>query len=78
MMVNEFRARTYDCARGPAGDCQCMYPSELADQCKIDGRAVLAAYGYSEHRTGLWVGILICIVIGYRLLAWLTLYLKKY
>ena len=75
--MNEFKARNYDCARGLNGQCQCMYVTELSDQCKIDGRGVLAAYGYSTDRTDLWVGILLCIVIGYRLLGWIVLWLKK-
>lgn len=55
-----------------------MYVTDLIDQCKIDGKGVLAAYGFNEHRVGLWVGILLCIVVGYRLLSWITLYLKKH
>ena len=80
MMVNEFSRRNFDCSRSSAGseaDCTCMYPSSLQDQCKIDGRAILQSYGYNEGRTGLWVGILLCIVLGYRLLAWVVLMLKK-
>ncbi|KAJ9659565.1 hypothetical protein H2201_007314 [Coniosporium apollinis] len=73
MMVNEFAERTYDCGK----DCQCMYVSDLADQCKVDGKAVLAMYGYRQDRNGLWVGILLAIVLGYRLLGWLVLYLRR-
>jgi ABC-type multidrug transport system permease subunit len=73
MMVNEFAHRTYDCGDG----CQCMYPSKLQDQCQIDGKAVLAAYGYPEGRTGRWVGYMILIIAGYRIFGWLTLYLRK-
>jgi ABC-type multidrug transport system permease subunit len=80
MMVNEFSDRTFECAPAPAGSssgCSCMYPSILQDQCQIDGKAILKSYGYHEGRTGLWVGILLCIVLGYRLLAWVVLKLKK-
>lgn len=73
MMVNEFAERVYDCG----SDCQCMYVTALAPQCKIDGKGVLAAYGYSTGRTGEWVGILVAIAAVYRLLAWLVLYLRR-
>jgi hypothetical protein len=77
MMVNEFANRVYECGRGPNGECECMYLSELTPMCQIDGKAVLGIYGYKEGKTGLWVGILLCIVLGYRLMAWMVLYMKK-
>jgi hypothetical protein len=73
MIVNEFGKRTYTCG----ADCQCSYQTELADQCKIDGKGVLAVYGYSTGKTGEWVGILLSIVAGYRFLGWLILSLRK-
>ena len=50
-----------------------MYQTELADQCRIAGTGVLKQYGYSEGHTGEWVGILLAIVLGYRLLGWAAL-----
>jgi len=73
MMVNEFAKRTYDCGAG----CECMYITELAPDCNIDGKGVLAAYGYKTGKTGEWVGILVAIVAAYRLLGWLVLYLRR-
>jgi hypothetical protein len=73
MIVNEFGKRTYSCG----SDCQCMYQTELADQCRIDGKAVLKVYGYSTDKVGEWVGILIAIIAGYRLLGWAVLVLRK-
>ena len=73
MMVNEFDGRVYSCGEG----CHCMYQSELADQCKIDGKGVLATYGYSLDRKGTWIGILVGIIAGYRLLGLLVLYLRR-
>lgn len=73
MMVNEFANRTYTC-----GDaCQCMYQSDLASQCLIPGQAVLDSYGYKTGKTGEWVGILLAIVLGYRLLGFLALWARK-
>lgn len=73
MMVNEFNDRVYDCAEG----CRCMYESSLMDQCKIDGRAILGEYGYSKDNFGRNLGIMISIIAGYRLAAWLVLVLRR-
>ncbi|KAL8643537.1 MAG: hypothetical protein Q9226_008299 [Calogaya cf. arnoldii] len=73
MMVNEFAHRTYSCGEG----CHCMYDTALASQCRIDGKGVLAQYGYKEGKTGEWVGILIAILVVYRLLGWLVTHLKS-
>ncbi|KAF7187060.1 ABC transporter G family member 15 [Pseudocercospora fuligena] len=76
MMVNEFKARNFDCAQ--VGDsCHCMYPSELQDQCKIAGPAVLQDYGYALGREGKWAGIMIAIIVVYRLLGWAVTWLRK-
>lgn len=77
MMVNEFKARNYDCETQSDGDCFCMYQSALQDQCKIEGRAVLDSYGYALGREGKWVGILIAIIVVYRLLGLAVTYWKK-
>ena len=69
MMVNEFANRVYDCD----SSCHCMFETELAPQCKIAGTGVLEVYDYPTGRTGKWVGILLAIVLGYRLLGWAIL-----
>ncbi|KAL2374543.1 hypothetical protein RJ035_003912 [Blastomyces gilchristii] len=73
LMVNEFADRTFDCG----ANCQCMYASELASECKIAGTGVLSAYGYATGRTGKWVGILLAITAVYRFFGWGVLYLRK-
>ncbi|KAI5460401.1 P-loop containing nucleoside triphosphate hydrolase protein [Mariannaea sp. PMI_226] len=73
MMINEFSDRVYDCGEG----CWCMYNSPLADQCKIDGQAVLEQYGYGTGHMGRDVGIMISIIFGYRLASWVVLKLRK-
>lgn len=74
MMINEFSHRTYSCGPPP---CVCMYQTELAPQCEIAGQGVLDVYGYKTGKTGEWVGILLGIVLGYRLLGYLVLWIKK-
>lgn len=73
MMVNEFKDRTYGCGES----CQCMYQTELADQCLIAGEGVLAQYGYQPANMGRNVGIMVGIILGYRVAAWLVLMLKR-
>jgi len=78
MMVNEFGYRNFTCPTNPnTGSCSCMYETDLADQCLINGKGVLANYGYSVGETGKWVVIMIGIIAGYRFLGWLTLWLRK-
>ncbi|GIZ47495.1 hypothetical protein CKM354_001058500 [Cercospora kikuchii] len=76
MMVNEFKDRSYSCEQR-AGQCYCMYPSELQDQCRIAGTAVLSEYGYALGREGKWVGIMIAIIVVYRLLGWGVTWARK-
>ncbi|KAL2830129.1 P-loop containing nucleoside triphosphate hydrolase protein [Aspergillus pseudoustus] len=73
MMVNEFAERVYDCDSA----CNCMYQTDLADQCQIRGTGVLHAYGYATGRTGKWVGILVGIIAVYRLFGYFALVLRR-
>ncbi|KAL4791564.1 P-loop containing nucleoside triphosphate hydrolase protein [Aspergillus venezuelensis] len=81
MMANEFAERVYDCAPvsspGSGSTCNCMYQTDLADVCQIRGTGVLDEYGYSTGNTGKWVGILLGIIAGYRLLGFLALTLRR-
>jgi hypothetical protein len=54
-----------------------MYQTELASQCRISGQGIFDQYGYVTGRTGIWVGTLLGIVVGYRLLGWMVLALRK-
>jgi len=73
MMVNEFAERVYSCGDG----CHCMYQTALEPECKISGLGVLEQFGYETGRTGESVGILLAIVLGYRLLGLAAMILKK-
>lgn len=54
-----------------------MYHTALAPQCQIAGTGILDQYGYVTGLKGTWVGILIGIIAGYRLLGWIVLVLRK-
>lgn len=78
MMVNEFKERTYDCQAGPDGQAQCMYASDLNAEGKIGGKDVLRTFNIDTGLEGQWIGIMIGIIAGYRLLAYLALrFLRK-
>ncbi|KAK3295613.1 uncharacterized protein B0H64DRAFT_417276 [Chaetomium fimeti] len=77
MMVNEFSERVYSCATTATG-CQCMWQTDLADQCLIRGQGVLDQYGYKPGYMGKDIGIMMGIIAGYRIAAWIVLMLKNY
>jgi ABC-type multidrug transport system permease subunit len=77
MMVNEFKDRIFDCAGNAQTGYQCMYQSDLASVGQIRGTAILDVFGYSTGLEGTWIGIMIGIIAGYRILGWLVLVLKK-
>lgn len=72
MMVNEFKGRTYDCD----ANCNCSFPTGNL-QCKIPGTAVLERYGYALNKQGEWAGILVSIIVAYRLLGWLVMWARR-
>jgi len=74
MMVNEFGSRSYSCGEG----CQCMYQSALEGECRVDGKAVLARYGYGDGDVGKYVGYMLLIILVYRLLGWVVLWVRKH
>lgn len=78
MMVNEFGKRNYTCEKLEDGGCFCMYPSQLQEQCLVEGKAVLESYGYGTQSLGRYVGYLVVIVFVYRVLGWLVLYIRKH
>lgn len=77
MMVNEFGSRNFDCAGNAQSGYHCMYDSDLAAVGKIRGPAILDQFGYRSGLQREWVGIMIGIIAGYRILGWLALVVKK-
>ncbi|KEY64170.1 hypothetical protein S7711_03464 [Stachybotrys chartarum IBT 7711] len=77
MMVNEFQHREYNCDEAPGGQYQCSYPSDLNAEGKFRGTDVLEQFSISTGLEGTWVGIMIGIIAGYRILAYIALVLRK-
>lgn len=69
MMFNQFENTVYSCGEG----CNCMYVSELQDQCQIAGKAVLESVGYSDSDIGLWIGIIVVLVFVMRFASYIVL-----
>jgi ABC-type multidrug transport system permease subunit len=78
MMVNEFQSRTYRCGRLEGGESYCMYPPLVQGGSEMSGREVLKQFGYPTGREGKWIGFLVLIILGYRVLALVVLWLKKH
>ena len=78
MMVNQFKKTTYDCETLEGGQYYCMYPSDLQDQGKIRGTAVLHAFRYSSDTGKLWewFGIMLAIIVVYRILGYTALWVR--
>jgi hypothetical protein len=74
MMVNEFGSRNYRCGNG----CNCQFPSTAEDKCVVDGREVLRQYGFDNEGLGKYVGYMVLIIIVYRLLGWMVLWVRKH
>lgn len=77
MMVNEFEQREYSCATLPNGKYQCQYASDINDRGLIAGKDVLKQFSISTGQEASWIGIMIGIIGGYRLLAYLVLVIRK-
>ncbi|KAH7305503.1 ATP-binding cassette sub-family G member 5 [Stachybotrys elegans] len=73
MMVSEVQDRVYTCARGENGQYHCMYPSDLNGEGRIRGTDVLRSLDIATGREAQWVGIMIAIIVVYRILAYLVL-----
>jgi ABC-type multidrug transport system permease subunit len=72
MMVTQFGGQMYSCGEG----CHCRYAPILTDQCHIAGETVLDQFGVDMGEQGRDVGIVVAIILAYRLAAWAVLKLK--
>jgi ABC-type multidrug transport system ATPase subunit len=79
MMVNELGSRnlTRTPPNNSGNSCSHMHERGMADQCLITSIAALDTYGYDLDDTGRWIGIMLGIIIGYRTLACLVLWLRR-
>ncbi|KAK5999330.1 hypothetical protein QM012_005605 [Aureobasidium pullulans] len=76
MMVNQFRKSIYRCSDLKDGQHFCMFPSDLAAEGKIEGTAILDAYGYDygPNTWAKWLGLSLAIVLMHRVVGLGMLY----
>ena len=77
MMVNEFSNRNYTCGLTRSGYCDCLYQSDFASDCLIDGRVVLDKYGFTAASAVRGAAILVCLIVAYRFLGLCVLHIRK-
>jgi hypothetical protein len=79
LIINQFKSTIYDCAKRPGGGFDCMYPSNLESVGKIRGTAVVEAYkyGHGSGVNGKLIGIMIGIIVVYRIFGYLALVMRK-
>ena len=77
MMVNEFKYREYTCQEASANQYTCSYPSDLNSVGRFRGTDVLQQYGIGTGLQGTWLGIMVGIIAGYRILAYVALVIRK-
>lgn len=75
MMVNQFRHTTYRCDH-QGEEVQCMYISDLQPEGRIRGSAVVDSYNF-DGDVAQWLGIMVAIIVVYRILGWLVLVVKR-
>lgn len=74
LMVNQFSNAIYSCDE----NCRCLYDSPLAKDCQIAGSGILHEYGFNQARQlRSKVGVIMAIILGYRLASWMILKLKS-
>lgn len=79
LIINQFKDTTYDCDSNGNGGFNCMYPSDLMSDGKIRGTAVIESYkyGHGSGEHGKLIGIMIAIVVVYRLLGYAALIVRR-
>ena len=78
MMYNQFKETVYNCHKDGSDQYYCIYPSDLQGQGKVRGTAILDAYHYSHADGKLWewFGIMLAIILVYRILGYAVLVAK--
>jgi hypothetical protein len=78
LILNQFKSTIYDCEVKAGGGYNCMYPSDLESEGMIRGEVVIEAYKYSlSFGHGKLVGIMIGIIVVYRIFGYLALVVRK-
>eukprot|EP01012_Entosiphon_sulcatum_P003087 TRINITY_DN10857_c0_g1_i1.p1 TRINITY_DN10857_c0_g1~~TRINITY_DN10857_c0_g1_i1.p1 ORF type:complete len:635 (-),score=101.27 TRINITY_DN10857_c0_g1_i1:175-2079(-) len=77
LLRNDLTGLVFDCATVSATECSCVYPDALNAICKFEGLSVLRSMDYQNVSIGAWCGVLIGMCVGYRVIFWLSLLLRR-
>eukprot|EP00300_Choanocystis_sp_HF-7_P017380 c19713_g1_i1.p1 GENE.c19713_g1_i1~~c19713_g1_i1.p1 ORF type:complete len:659 (+),score=154.82 c19713_g1_i1:59-1978(+) len=64
-----FEGQEFDCG----ASCHCVFPTTSNLTCAFTGEDVLREFDYSDVNPEHWIGVLIGMIIGYRILFWVAL-----
>ncbi|KAM0751869.1 P-loop containing nucleoside triphosphate hydrolase protein [Meredithblackwellia eburnea MCA 4105] len=79
LIQNDLVGLSFPCSTSSTGTCQCSFASSLIakGQCAVAGIDVVRDIGFGGTKTGEYIGILIAVLVVYRMLLLGLLYVKK-
>lgn len=85
LVKNDLVGEVFKCNSAflPSGDCNCVYPAsaktiELYGQCRVSGQDVIDYLEFGGISVGGYAGILVAIIVLYRVLLYLALYFQRH
>ena len=78
-MVNEFAARLYSRAAraDDSTECSCVYEDLPNADCSASGHEIFELYNIGADKFGVRLAVVMTIIVILRILAWLTLRLRR-
>ncbi|PFH45697.1 hypothetical protein AMATHDRAFT_77954 [Amanita thiersii Skay4041] len=74
---SDFRGLTFNCDTIVNGSCVCAYPSSTPSSCTVSGNDVVAYLDISTISYGKWTGIMISIIVLYRIALYFALKVRS-
>ncbi|KAK0468291.1 P-loop containing nucleoside triphosphate hydrolase protein [Desarmillaria tabescens] len=74
---SDLRGLTFQCEKASDGSCSCAYPSSTPDSCTVSGDDVLEYLDIRGISYGSWVGIMVSIIVIYRIALYYALRLRS-
>ncbi|KAK0206482.1 P-loop containing nucleoside triphosphate hydrolase protein [Desarmillaria ectypa] len=74
---SDLRGLTFQCERSSDGSCSCAYPSSTPDSCTVSGDDVLEYLDIRGISYASWVGIMVSIIVIYRIALYYALRLRS-
>ncbi|KAK0453564.1 P-loop containing nucleoside triphosphate hydrolase protein [Armillaria borealis] len=74
---SDLRGLTFQCEKTSSGSCTCAYPSSTPDSCTVSGDDVLDYLDIRGISYASWVGIMVSIIVIYRIALYYALRLRS-